>query len=444
MKIKQKSSPSTAGKLTLLFLMYISQKVFLTFTWTLLPLILRKQGVSLGTIGFTALVYSPWALKFIHAPLVDRYFNSRLGKRKSWITPLLGLSWIILPILAVTPPSGDLAPFLGLVFVLNFLYATIDIAVDGYATDILKPEQRPWGNTIQMVGYLLGYMLGAGVFIIVYQTLGWKQTVFIITLLQLFLMLPIIFHREIKPVSSSLGLLSKSAEQPRHPSALYVLRQPKALWFLVFLALVTIFDQVGNQLRLPLLVDLGINPAQLGRINIWIGTPIAILGSLAGGTLLRRLGAKRVFITGCLGAAAVSLLSALLSQHSSPAIWQFGAIIGIDRLVMGILSVLTYSMTMTMSAGQQSATNYAVLSSAGHLIGFAFMPLSGWVCDQIGYFNIFSFLALSGILAIFIGERLLRKKLAYSENRPPINIKKQTDGTSNQLNRPGVKPCRKN
>lgn len=89
-----------ALKLVLLFFLYVSPKVFPTSIWTLLPVILRRQGISLGTIGFMAIVCSPWALKFVHASLVDRYYSDRLGKRKSWIVPLFWLSWIILPLLA--------------------------------------------------------------------------------------------------------------------------------------------------------------------------------------------------------------------------------------------------------------------------------------------------------------------------------------------------------
>lgn len=420
-RIHQQWAPHAAAKFGLLFLMYISQKVFLTFTWTLLPIILRKQGVSLGAIGFTALVYSPWALKFLYASHVDRYYSSRLGKRKSWIVPLLCLSWLLLPCLALLSPAGDLAPVLGLIFVLNFLFATIDIAVDGYATDILSPQERPWGTAIQMVGYLLGYMMGAGLFLIVYQNLGWARTVFLITALQLILMLPVLLHKEISPIFYNPSPIEIPGKNKDKPSVWLLIKQARALWFLLFLMIVTVFEQGGNQLRLPLFVDLGISPQQLGHINIWIGTPISIAGAVLGGAFLRQLGARKVYISACLGAAAVSLATALLSLNTSLSLWQAGALMGADKLIIGIITVLTYSMTMTMAAGSQSATNYAALSSASHLTGFIIMPLTGILCDMVGYFSLYFSLALTGVLSIFIGNYLLINKLNYSEMQIQLN-----------------------
>ena len=149
-------------KMWLLFLMYISQKIFLCFNWTLLPIILRRQGVSLGSIGFTTLIYSPWALKFIYAFAIDRFYSNRIGRRKSWIVPLLIISVFILPFLAFLSPEKDFVLLLATVFLLNFIFATIDIAVDGYATDILQVHERPWGNAVQISGYVFGYLMGAG------------------------------------------------------------------------------------------------------------------------------------------------------------------------------------------------------------------------------------------------------------------------------------------
>lgn len=131
--------------------------------------------------------------------------------------------------------------------------------------------------------------------------------------------------------------------------------------------------------------------------------------------LLRRLGARQVFALGCLGAGTVSLLSACLSTTTAPYLWHVQAVLGLDKLVIGIMTVMAYSMTMAMSVGPQAATNYAVLSSASHLIGFAIMPIVGHICDRVGYFALFEGLAMGAFLSIFIGDYLLRRRLSYPE-----------------------------
>ena len=87
--IPNKLVSGTTHKLLLLLVMYLSQRIFLCFSWTLFPIVLRQNGASLSTIGFSALVYCPWALKFTYASLIDRTKGGRMGRRKSWIVPLL-------------------------------------------------------------------------------------------------------------------------------------------------------------------------------------------------------------------------------------------------------------------------------------------------------------------------------------------------------------------
>ena len=257
-------------KMGLLFTMYILQNISLGFTWCLLPILMRKQGFSLGAIGLTALIYSPWALKFLWASQVDRRYSLRWGRRKSWIMPLTLLSLAFLAVLALMDPSNHLVMVLAIVFCLNINIATTDIAVDGYATDILSPKERSWGNTTQMTGYLIGHTLGSGVFLIIYQWVGWAATLWIMAGLHMLLMVPVLAHREIHPVDEGS---SPEQDEKFKPSARAFLRLTRVHWFLLFLFMVGLTDNGGNQLRLTMLADAGLDPSDLGQLLLWIGSP---------------------------------------------------------------------------------------------------------------------------------------------------------------------------
>ena len=58
---------------------------------TLVPAWLRTEGVDLATIGLLSLVTLPYTLKFVWAPLLDRYRPPFLGRRRGWtlITQIL-------------------------------------------------------------------------------------------------------------------------------------------------------------------------------------------------------------------------------------------------------------------------------------------------------------------------------------------------------------------
>ena len=132
-----------------------------------LPAILRSYDVSLKVIGFTSLLAIPWALKFLWAPYIDKYYSARLGQSRSWILPMQLLAMLLLLAIAFFDPKSlatqqGLIYFLTLMFLLNLVAATQDVATDGLAVRNLNYEERSWGNGLQVAGYRLGLIIGGG------------------------------------------------------------------------------------------------------------------------------------------------------------------------------------------------------------------------------------------------------------------------------------------
>lgn len=88
----------------------------------------------------------PFSIKLLWAPIVDALFWPKFGRRKTWLVPvqyLLGAMMIIMSSGITdwlgddnTPPSMMILT-ISFLF-LNFLAATQDIAVDGWALTMLK------------------------------------------------------------------------------------------------------------------------------------------------------------------------------------------------------------------------------------------------------------------------------------------------------------------
>lgn len=175
-------------------------------------------------------------------------------------------------------------------------------------------------------------------------------------------------------------------------------------------------DRGGSQLYLPMLVDKGIGATRLGQVNLWIGAPVSILGSILGGLLLSRMGIKKVFAWGCLGAAGLKFFSAGIALCQAPALWQIGILLGGDKLLAGIIYVLLYHMVMCFSAGPRSATHYAVLSSLPQLFGLAVMPVVGRLGDIAGYFHLYTGFGGFGLLVFWGGAHMLQRRLAVTCN----------------------------
>ncbi|XP_024947327.1 acetyl-coenzyme A transporter 1 isoform X2 [Cephus cinctus] len=158
--------------IAILFFLYLLQGIPLGLT-SAIPMILQNRGVSYRQQAEFSFVQWPFSLKLLWAPIVDSVFSQRFGRRKTWLIPTQYLMGIFMLFL-----SGHIDYWLGdehrrpniellttLFFVLNFLAATQDIAVDGWALTMLKRCNVGYASTCNSVGQTAGYFLGYVLFI---------------------------------------------------------------------------------------------------------------------------------------------------------------------------------------------------------------------------------------------------------------------------------------
>ena len=129
-----------------------------------------------------ALCSWPFSLKLLWAPIVDAVYFKRFGRRKSWLVPVQTLAGLIMlggsDFVEKQLGLGNVAASVGDVvgganaasamnvqgvtaffFVLYFLMATQDIAVDGWALTMLSKKNRGRGPICNSIGQNIGYFL---------------------------------------------------------------------------------------------------------------------------------------------------------------------------------------------------------------------------------------------------------------------------------------------
>lgn len=137
------------------------------------PMLLQNRGASYKQQAEFSFAYWPFSIKLLWAPIVDSLYVRRFGRRKSWLVPvqyLLGAFMLLLSAHVDRWLGGNgidpNVPLLTLLFfLLNFLAATQDIAVDGWALTMLKRCNVGYASTCNSVGQTAGYFLGYVVFI---------------------------------------------------------------------------------------------------------------------------------------------------------------------------------------------------------------------------------------------------------------------------------------
>ncbi|XP_047451095.1 acetyl-coenzyme A transporter 1 [Mugil cephalus] len=159
------------GNVLLLLFLYVLQGIPLGLAGSI-PLILQSKNVSYKDQAFFSFVFWPFSLKLLWAPLVDALYFSRFGRRKSWLVPtqyLLGLFMLYLSVTVNSLLQSESGPnvltLTAVFFMLAFLAATQDIAVDGWALTMLSRENVGYASTCNSVGQTAGYFLGNVLFL---------------------------------------------------------------------------------------------------------------------------------------------------------------------------------------------------------------------------------------------------------------------------------------
>ncbi|ESO06889.1 hypothetical protein HELRODRAFT_77129 [Helobdella robusta] len=161
------------GKICLLIFLYVLQGVPLGIGSSI-PYLLQARKVSYTDQALFSFIYWPFSLKLLWAPIVDSLYCNKIGRRKTWLVPTQYLMGIFMLVLSrhINSLMGDdgegganMALLTAIFFCLNFLAATQDIAVDGWALTMLMDTNIGWVSTCNTVGQTIGFVMGNIVFL---------------------------------------------------------------------------------------------------------------------------------------------------------------------------------------------------------------------------------------------------------------------------------------
>jgi PAT family beta-lactamase induction signal transducer AmpG len=376
----------TSTKLGLLSSLYLSQGLPFGFFTQALPVLLRKQGLSLPAIGLAHLLALPWALKFLWAPPMDRHGSARWGRRRGYILPLQCLSAALLLSLALPSAGLDTQVLMAAVLGVNLLAATQDVATDGLAVDLLAPAERGWGNGVQVAAYRVGMILGGGLMLAVFDAVGWRPTFLALGGLLLAATVPIALYREPPsepPPAQSLGLS-------------WWLRRPGAAAWLTLLVVYKAGEALATGMLRTFLVDSGLTLTDIGWMLGGVGFTAGLLGALLGGGLVVRLGRRRALLLfGATQAGAVLLYA--LAARGPASLSLLTAVCAVEHVASGMATAAVFTAMMDACRPEHAATDYTVQASLVVLATGAAAAVSGFSAAALGYSTHF---ALSAALCV--------------------------------------------
>jgi len=393
----------THRKLGILWALYFVQGLPFGFQATALPVYLRAADFSLTSIGLVSIVSVPWMLKVFWAPLIDRYGSASFGHRRSWIVPLqIGLVICCLAA-AQAAPAANHAPLLILVLLMNFFAATMDIAVDGLAVDLLDRGELGKGNIAQVVGFKAGMLTGGGLLVWASGWIGWEGLFLVMAGLIGAIIAVTLAYRERSLEALAAGGASPSL-QPSLRRLLEVLRSSLLTrgtgWLLLFIGTYKLGENMADTMFKPFLVDAGFGRQQIG---LWVGTWgmfFSIAGSVTGGLLAtRRPLLQAVAITAVCRALPVA--GEWWLSTVEPTATKVIAVTCAEHFFGGALTTAMFAFMMSRVNKRIGATHYTLLAAVEVWGKVPAAVVSGAITDATSYTFLFG---LATVLSLaFLG-----------------------------------------
>ncbi|WP_434740102.1 MFS transporter [Micromonospora sp. SH-82] len=354
-----------AAGLGTLTALYVTQYLGIGFITVGLAAILRDGGTSLQTLGLLQAIGLVWPLKFLWAPLLDRYGSRRLGHYRSWLLVLQ--SGLVLALLALAPfdsPVDRLGPVVAICAGYVVLSATQDVAADAVAVRVLSARTRGTGNGIQVAASYLGNLLGGGACVVVYDRFGWVPAILLLAALTAVGLVVVWRFREAPRADRVV------ATGEAYRALLTVLRQPGCrLWTFGVVPLVYVGAGAAYALVTPALVDAGWSLERVGTVTGVVISVPAILAGLLSGLGIGRFGRRTVLVGGGVALVVSTVLLLPLMDGDAPLVATVAALAGFLSAYT-VLNVVVYTVNMDYSRPDTGGTDFTVLSSFGLVCSF--------------------------------------------------------------------------
>lgn len=404
---------ATPSALTMLLLGFGCGLPFLLIASATLSTRLRDVGLDLGSIGLISLASFFYLLKFLWAPLIDRFafpLTAFLGRRRSWLLVAQIVVTVSLVALAYTRPEMGVGELVMWVLIASFAGATQDSAVDAYRIEIAQPSAQAALAATYTLGYRIALIVAGAGALYLAEYRDWKIAYLVMAALMLLPIATTLLCREpFAPVSTVA----------RKIDVIGAFWQPFTSFFstngvllgLVLLLFVGLFkfpDQVIGVMAGPFYLDSGYTKGDIATVSKLYGVWTGIAGAFLGGFAVAAFGFRRMLFVATL-AVALSNLAFLLMAHNPSEIWAFYVAITADNLSQGFAGTVLVAFMSSLTDRNFTATQYALLVSLANLPGKFVGGASGYIVEATSYSMFFLLSALTVIPTLLLLMWLWRR-----------------------------------
>ena len=378
---------------------------------------LRDVGISLTDIGFFAWLVLTYSLKFLWAPLVDRYsipFFGHLGKRKGWILFCQIMIIVALFGMSTIDPISNLKILAIFAFLAAFFGSIQDIAIDAMRIEMAEAKEQGNLAASYQFGYRVAILVATSAALIFADQLNWSFVYQLMSLLMLVGMLGVLISYE--PENNEIAIV-------RMDEALIQSFQDffsrfgvwTASLILLLISTYRLTDIVMGPMAMPFYLDMGFTKTEIGALVKTVALATSILGFFVGGYLIKRFNLTTSLLIGGVGVLVTNLFFALVATLEAD-ISLLSLIVGLDSFAAGLVGTINIAFLTSLVSKKYTAVQYAMLTSFMMLPGKFFSGFSGMLADyyvsisslQAGWAFFFfttSAMSIPALILIFIYKR---------------------------------------
>ncbi|MFO1371308.1 MAG: AmpG family muropeptide MFS transporter [Candidatus Competibacteraceae bacterium] len=394
-----------SGRMLAALLMGFSSGLpLLLATGSVLQAWLKESGVDLGTIGLFSLVGLPYTLKFLWAPLVDRFAPlSGMGRRRGWLLLIQLALTAAIAGLGLTNPAESLPLIMLAAFLAAFFSASQDIVIDAYRRESLadNEQEQGLGASLYVGGYRVGMLIASGGGLILADYIPFQAVYWVMAVAMLPGVLTTLFC--VEPLAPA-GKPRTLREAVMQPFVEYFSRQQDAVLILLFVLLYKVGEMMASQMTTPFYLELGFSKTEIGTVVKLFGFWATVIGALIGGGLIVRLGLYRsLWLFGVL--QAVALISfVILAQlgYSPPGL---ALAVASENLSSGMATTAYLAFMATLTNKKFTATQYALLSSLMGIPRVILNAPTGYLAKWLGWEGFFLFCMAATIPGLWLLAR---------------------------------------
>ena len=368
----------------------------LLLTYSTLSAWLSTVGVRRATIGTFALVGTPYALKFLWAPLMDRVPPPLpLGRRRGWgITIQILLIGAIL-CLGWCNPKHNLPLMAAFAVLVAFLSASQDIVIDAWRVESMNSDQQAPGAAMIGSGYRVGMLVGGAGCLFIAAYAGWFAAYATMAALMVVGLLVFLLGPEPKVPADTSYSAGGGWTAIRHSFSTAVIGpfrdfMQRPLWLVILIAIFgyKLGEAMAGVMSTPLYISLGFSLPEIAAVSKVFGFFSIVAGALLGGIVTARFGICRALIV-CGILQSIGNLFFVLQAMGGHRIGYLALCVTAENITGGMAGTALVTYLSSLCSPAFTATQYALLSSIT-LLGRTVVASSGGVLsEKLGWVRFF-------------------------------------------------------